>query len=479
MIQDMNFLMILPEIFVLAMACVVLLVDLYIPQKRRLLTYGLTQLTLLGALIISVCLFRESDGVYFGQMIVHDQMASCLKIAIYIASFFVFLFSRDYLEQHRIRQSEFYILGLFSILGMMVLVSGNHLVTLYLGLELMSLPIYAMVALHRDDSHAIEAAIKYFVLGAIASGMLLYGLSMLYGVAHNLSLSGIETYLAQADMQNNLLLIVSLVFIVAGLAFKLGAVPFHMWLPDVYEGSPTAATLFISAAPKIAGFALLVRLLQEALPSVIVQWQELIILLAVLSMFLGNIVAIAQRNIKRMLAYSAIAHGGYMLVGIAAASPEGYAAAMFYTLSYAIMTIGGFGLLAIMSRKGVDIKHVDDLKGLNTRSPWLAFVMLILLFSMAGIPPTVGFFAKVVVIEAVINAHLVWLACVTMIVAVIGSYYYLRVVKVMYFDEPTNASPVVVAADAKLGITAIGLATLVLGILPSALISICYSTFVA
>tara|TARA_R110000868_G_scaffold144960_4_gene364516 strand:- start:34231 stop:35667 length:1437 start_codon:yes stop_codon:yes gene_type:complete len=477
MTKDMNFLMILPELFVLGMTCIVLLVDLYVKQKRHFVTYALTQLTLVGALVISICLFHVSDGVYFHGLMIHDEIASILKITIYVASFFVFMFSRDYLEQHDMPQGEFYLLGLFSIIGMMIAVSAHSFLTIYLGLELMSLPIYAMVALYRDNNKATEAAIKYFVLGAISSGMLLYGMSMIYGVTHSLDLAQIATVLNSTMAHPTLISVLGVVFIVSGLAFKLGAVPFHMWIPDVYEGAPTAATLFITVAPKVAAFGIVIRLLVDGMASLQVQWQDLLIILAVLSMLLGNVAAIAQTSIKRMLAYSTIAHGGYMLVGLAAATPQGYASSMFYTITYALMSLGGFGMLTILSRKGIEVTNIQDLKGLNTRSPWLAFIMLVLLFSMAGMPPTVGFFAKVGIIEAAVGANLVWLACVTMLIAVVGSYYYLRVVKVMYFEEPTTTTPISMAQDARLGISITGIATIALGILPSALITLCHGAF--
>ena len=473
----LNFSLLLPEMFVLGMACVVLLVDLFIPQRQQTLTYTLTQLTLLGALLLSLWVFPGKSVIGFHGMLIHDQLGAVLKIVIYISSIFVFMYSRDYMRHHDMGRGEPYLLGLFAVLGMMVMVSAHNFITLYLGLELMSLPIYAMVALQRDSERASEAGMKYFVLGAIASGMLLYGMSMLYGATGSLDITIIEQVISATNHAHMLILIFGLVFVVAGLAFKLGAVPFHMWLPDVYSGAPNAATLFIAVAPKVAVFGLMIRLLVNAMPDLQVQWQELVIILSVLSMLLGNIVAIMQTNLKRMLAYSSIAHGGYMLLGFAAATSAGYSAAMFYTIVYALMSLGGFGIITLMAKKGFEAESIDDLRGLNDRNPWLAFLMLIILFSMAGIPPTVGFFAKLGLLEALVGAHLVWLAALTLVIAVIGSYYYLNVVKVMYFDKPKNNQAIKIPLDSTLAFSINGLAILYFGIFPSGLIHICRSLF--
>jgi NADH-quinone oxidoreductase subunit N len=473
----LNFSLILPEMFVLAMACIVLLADLFVPQKQQALTYSLTQLTLLGALLISLLTFPATASLGFSNLVVHDQLGALLKIVIYITSIFVFMYSRDYLRQHDMGRGEPYLLGLFSILGMMVLVSGHNFLTFYLGLELMSLPIYALVALQRDSERASEAGMKYFVLGAIASGMLLYGMSMVYGATGSLDITQVAQAISHTDHLHMLILIFGLVFVVAGLAFKLGVVPFHMWLPDVYSGAPNSATLFIAVAPKVAAFGLMIRLLVYAMPGLHIQWQELFIAIAVLSMVLGNVVAIVQTNLKRMLAYSTIAHGGYMLLGFAAGTADGYSAALFYTIVYAFMSLGGFGMITLLSKKGFAADSIDDLRGLNERSPWLAFLMLILFFSMAGIPPFVGFFAKVGLLEALVGAHLVWLAAFTLVIAVIGSYYYLNVIKVMYFDRAKNNQTIKIAIDAKLAISINMLAILYFGIFPSGLIQLCRSIF--
>lgn len=474
----LNFHLILPELFVLIMACVVLLVDLFVPQRQQTLTYILTQFTLLGALLISVMLFPKVSSLDFNDMIVHDKLAAVLRIVIYISSIFVFVYSRSYLRHHDMGKGEPYLLGLLSVLGMMILVSGYNLITLYLGLELMSLPIYALVALQRDSERASEAGMKYFLLGTIASGMLLYGMSMIYGATGSLSIGTIMHAVNTMDHLHGLILIFGLVFIVAGLAFKMGVVPFHMWVPDVYSGAPNTATLFIAVAPKVAGFGLMIRLLVDALPGLQIQWQELFIMISVLSMLLGNIVAIMQTNLKRMLAYSAIAHGGYMLLGFAAATPAGYSAALFYTVVYAMMSLGGFGMITLLAKKGFEAESIEDLCGLNDRNRWLAFLMLLLLFSMAGIPPTVGFFAKLGLLEALVGAHLVWLAALALVSAVIGSYYYLNVVKVMYFDQPKNNQSITLPLDGKIAISINGLAILYFGIFPSSLIHLCHNLFV-
>ncbi len=473
----LHFHLILPEIFVLTMTCVVLLVDLFVAQRQQILTYYLTQLTLLGAVVLTVLFYSSHSMVIFHGFIIHDKLTSVLRLAIYISSFFVFLYSRDYFRQYDMGKGEPYILGLFAILGMMVLVAAHNFLTIYLGLELMSLPIYALVALQRDSEIAVEAGMKYFVLGALASGMLLYGLSLIYGATGSLDIAVVMQVIAQTSTTHALILIFGLVFVVAGLAFKLGVVPFHMWIPDVYAGAPNAVTLFIAVAPKIAVFGMAIRLLVDAMPTLHLQWQELFIVIAVLSMVLGNIVAIVQTNLRRMLAYSTIAHGGYMLLGFAAGTRAGFAAAMFYTIAYAIMSLGGFGMITLLAKKRFAVVSIEDLRGLNERNPWLAFMLLLLLFSMAGIPPSIGFFAKIGLLEALVGAHLVWLAAVTLVIAVIGSYYYLNVVKVMYFESPRNNQPFHVALDAKVAMSINGLAILFFGIFPSGLIHLSRMVF--
>jgi NADH-quinone oxidoreductase subunit N len=467
-----------PEIFILSMTCIIMLLDLFVPQTKQLLTYGLTQFTMLGVVFLVLAIYSQESRVIFDGLYIHDQLGSILKIAICLMSIFVFLYARDYMRDRDLLKGEPYLLGLFSILGMMILVSAHNFLTIYLGLELTSLPLYALVALDRESKLASEAGIKYFVLGALASGMMLYGISLIYGATGTLDITQVNINVVTFAQQHMLLLIMGLVFIVAGIAFKIGLVPFHMWLPDVFAGASNAALLFVAVTPKVAAFGLVFRLLVTAMGSFYIQWQEIFIVIAILSMLVGNVVAIAQTNIKRMLAYSTIAHGGYMLLGFCAATGQGYGSALFYTITYGIMILGGFGLVTILSRKGYEMESIDDLRGLNQRNPWLAFMWLLLLFSMAGIPPTVGFFAKFGVLEALISAHLIWLAALAMLFAVIGSYYYLRVVKVIYFDQPINEQPVVLPFDTRVGISVNGLAILLLAIFPSSLIELCHQLFV-
>lgn len=460
-----------PELWVLTMACVILVVDLYLSERLRAVTFWLTELTLLVALVLTLNVPDTLPAYAFGQAFVFDSMAMVLKASIYVIVAAVFFYSRDYLQQSQIQKGEYYVLGLFSMLGMMIMVSANNLLVLYLALELWSLSLYALVAFHRDSPEASEAAMKYFVLGALASGMLLYGISMFYGVSGTLSIPDISGAIAGAS--DDIVLIFGLCFIVVGLAFKLGAVPFHMWIPDVYQGAPTSVTLFIGTAPKIAGFAMVMRLLVGALGDLQPDWQGMLIVLVVLSLSVGNIVAIAQTNLKRMLAYSTIGHIGFVLMGILAGTPEGYSAAMFYSIVYALMTLGGFGMIILLSRAGFEADKLDDYRGLNERSPWFAFMMLIFMFSMAGVPPLVGFHAKLNILRAVVQADLVWLAIVAVVLSVIGAFYYLRVVKLMYFDAVQDNSPIRKSFDMKLVLSVNGLAVLGLGIFPGTLIAWC------
>jgi len=479
-LESLNIAIALPEIFLLVMACLILIVDVFLPPEKRNLTYVLTQLSLLVALFLLLSNPSEGRMLAFNDLFVQDAMADALKMFIIIISFGVFVYSREYLQARNIFKGEFYVLGLFSIVGMMLMVSANNLLMLYLGLELLSLCLYALVAFNRDDGNASEAAMKYFVLGAIASGMLLYGMSILYGLSGSLQLSEISHAVmqtAQADNAQKIGMIFALVFIVVALAFKLGAVPFHMWMPDVYHGSPTAVTALIGTAPKLAGFAMIMRLLVEALGGLQADWQQMIIVLAVLSLAVGNIVAIAQTNLKRMLAYSTISHVGFILLGILSGTNEGYTAAMFYTISYAIMSLGGFGIIMLMARKGFEADQITDLAGLNQRSPWFAFIMMVLMLSMAGVPPTVGFWAKLAVLSAVIDVNLVWMAIIAVFFSIIGIFYYLRIIKVMYFDDAVDTRPLECGRDMQIALSTNGLAVLALGFYPAALMSLCVSVF--
>jgi NADH-quinone oxidoreductase subunit N len=354
-------------------------------------------------------------------------------------------------------------------------VSAHSLLTIYLGLELLSLSLYAMVAFNRDSYPCSEAAMKYFVLGALASGMLLYGMSILYGMTGTLDIELIANTLAQQE--SNVALVFAVTFIVVGLAFKLGAVPFHMWVPDVYHGAPTPVTLYIGSAPKIAAFAMVMRLLVDSLGSLQADWQGMLVILAVLSLAIGNVVAIAQTNLKRMLAYSTISHVGFLLLGILSGTQQGYAASMFYIITYALMSAGAFGMIILLSRAGFEADEITDFKGLNQRNPWFALMMLILMFSMAGVPPTVGFYAKLSVLQAVIGIDMVWLAAVAVFFSVIGAFYYIRLVKVMYFDEAEDSQPLAPYFDLRFVLSANGLAVLILGLFPGSLMLMCQSVF--
>jgi len=462
----------LPEIFLLSMLSVILVVDVMLKDSQRTVTYVLTLLTLAGSAWLTFSGHQPDPVHVFSGMFVSDTISDVLKLCLYLAVAFMLVYTRSYLQVRELFKGEFYVLTLFATLGMMVMISASHFLTLYLGLELLSLSLYAMVALQRDSAIATEAAMKYFVLGAIASGMLLYGMSMIYGSTGSLMLSDVSVAL-QEGVGQKVPLVFGLVFIVAGLAFKLGAVPFHMWVPDVYHGAPTAVTLFISTAPKLAAYAFSIRLLVQGLEVLHSDWRDMLVLLAVLSMAIGNIAAIAQSNIKRMLAYSTISHMGFLLLGILAGSQNGYSAAMFYSVVYAMMSLGGFGIILLLSRQGFESEELDDLKGLNQRSPWAAFLMLLLMFSMAGIPPTVGFYAKLSVLQAVVEADLVWLAVVAVLFSLIGAFYYLRVVKLMYFDDPVQTAPIDAPSDMRLALSVNGLAILLFGILPGPLMSVC------
>jgi NADH-quinone oxidoreductase subunit N len=461
-----------PEILLLAAACAVVLVEVFASERYRGLVYQLSQATLVVVAVALVAVYPEGRVEAFAGMLVRDPVGSVAAFFILVVGFFVFLYAREYLEARSLPQGEFYILGLFAILGMMVLVSAGSLLTVYLGLELLSLSLYALVAVSRDSRSASEAAMKYFVLGALASGMLLYGISMIYGATGTLDIAAIAGA-AQTAETPRVVLLFGLTFLVVGIAFKLGAVPFHMWIPDVYQGAPTAMTLFISSAPKLAAFGMAFRLLVEGLPQLVTEWQQMLIGLAVLSMATGNIIAIAQTNLKRMLAYSTIAHVGFLLLGFIAGAPSGYAAALFYTVVYALMSTGAFGMIILLGRAGFEAESLDDFRGLNERSPWFAFVMLVLMFSMAGVPPLLGFWAKWSVLLEIVQAGLVWLAVVAVVFAIIGAFYYLRIVRLMYFEKPQDVAPITAAQGMRVMLSVNALAILVLGIYPGALMGVC------
>ena len=432
-----------PELIIAFMACLILVVPLYMDkEKGAKLSYVASIATLVVVSLIMILGFSDVPQAAFNNMFIDDPMADLLKIAICLISAGALVYSRQYNTDRNLFKGEYYVLGLFGVAGMMVMSSANHLLTLYLGLELMSLCLYAMIAFYRDDRLAVESAMKYFVLGALASSILLYGMSLLYGLTGSLELSVIRSALTGTE-PDNVAVALAVVFIVVALAFKLGAVPFHMWVPDVYHGAPTSTTAFVGAAPKIAAFAITMRLLAGGLEDLHGMWQQMLIIIALLSIAAGNIIAIAQTNLKRMLAYSTISHMGYFLCGILAGTADGYSASLFYVLVYATMSLAAFGIVLYLANKENESDQLNDLKGLSKRSPWTALLLLILMFSMAGVPPTAGFFAKFSVIQALVNAGLVWVAIVAVILAVVGAYYYLRIIKLAYFDAPENDAPVV------------------------------------
>jgi NADH-quinone oxidoreductase subunit N len=463
-----------PEIFLLGAASLVLVVDLFVKDENRSVTYALTIASLAGASVVTWMTVTGEPVYTFSGMFVGDLMSGVLKLIVYLAVIVVMVYSRPYLAARGMFRGEFFVLALFSTLGMMVMISANHLLTLYLGLELMTLALYAMVALQRDSAVSTEAAMKYFVLGALASGLLLYGMSMLYGATGTLEITELAQLITEGTVITPVL-VFGLVFAVAGIGFKLGAVPFHMWVPDVYQGAPTAVTLFVSSAPKIAAFAFVMRLLAQALgaENVAAEWSQMLLVMAVASLVIGNVTAIVQTNLKRMLAYSTIAHMGFVLLGVLAGDENGYSAAMYYVVVYTIMNVGAFGMILLLSRSGFEADNLDDFRGLNQRSPWFAFMMLLLMFSMVGLPPTVGFYAKLAVLQALLGVGHVGVAVIAVLFSVVGAFYYLRIVKLMYFDPPQDTAPIAPRRDVSFVMSANGLAVLALGIIPQPLMALC------
>ncbi len=471
-----------PEFWVLVMACVIMLVDLFLREERRGIIHMLAILTLVFAGIITLRGDYLADGILtvtaFNGAFVRDSMGDVLKMFSFVTLALIFTYSKFYLRSFNMFRSDFYTLSLFALLGVMLLISANSLVMIYLGLELISLSIYALVAFNRDSQRGSEAAMKYFVLGSMASGMLLYGMSMVYGATGSLVLGEIAAAIGTQG-SNSLLLIFGLVFVVVGIAFKFGVVPFHMWIPDVYEGAPVATTLLISSIPKLAAFAMAFRFLQSGLGDLHIHWQGMLQIMALLSIVVGNLAAIMQTNIKRMLAYSTISHMGFVLLGLLPGTAFGFGASMYYVIVYALMSTAAFGMVIMLSSRGIEAEQLDDFKGLNQRNPFYAAIMGIVMFSMAGVPPMVGFFAKWMVIKAAIDAGLLWLAIVAVIFAVMGAYYYLRVIKLMYFDEPENETPITAPVDFGAALTLNGIMIIGLGIFSSSLISICLASFSA
>lgn len=486
--SQFNFALVLPEIILLVAAMAILIIDAFSDDSRRTLTYTLSNVTL--AVVFVVSLWQWVGGVSgtgFYSMVVVDSFSHFVKLVSYLAVFATMVYSREYIQtRDMLRGGEFYVLVLLALLGQMVMISAGNMLTIYLGLELMSLAIYALVAMRRDHEQSTEAAMKYFVLGSLASGFLLYGMSMVYGATGSLDLAVIGSTVQSGDMQ--MALVFGLVFIVAGLAFKLGVVPFHMWVPDVYTGAPTAVTLVLAAAPKLAAFAIVMRLLVTGLGELTISWQPMLIILAVLSMAIGNLTALMQTNMKRMLAYSSISHMGFVLLALASGSTNGnmfvnagaYGSALFYMISYVLTTLASFGVVMVMARQGFECENLEDFKGLNKLNPTLAGVMLLVMFSLAGIPPLIGFYAKLMVLQAVIQTGMVWLAVVAVMFSLIGAFYYLRVVKLVYFDQPAPDRVVdrVPTVPASLLAVNVGL-ILVLGLVPAGLMNISVSTILS
>jgi NADH-quinone oxidoreductase subunit N len=485
----MNWPAVLPEIVLLAMACVVAMVDLWVTHPRRLPTYLLTQASLAVVAVLQLVAFDAGETVYAMQrMVVADPMGHLLGFFATIAVMVSLVYARPYAAERDMLQGELFTLSLFSLLGIAVMLSANNFLVIYLGLELMSLSLYALVALRRDHTDATEAAMKYFVLGALASGFLLYGLSMMYGATGSLDISEVFKAIGTGQI-NRAVLILGTVFVVAGLAFKLGAVPFHMWIPDVYQGAPTAVTLLIAGAPKLAAFAITIRLLVEGMLGMAVDWQQMLVVLSVGSMALGNLAAIAQTNLKRMLGYSTIGQIGFMLLGLCSgvvggntlSAANAYSSSMFYAVTYVMTTLGTFGLIMLLSRQGFEAEQIDDFKGLARRSPWFAFVMAIFMVSLTGLPPTVGFYAKLSVLQALVSTNstgFVVLAIVAVLLSLVGAFYYLRLVKVMFFDEPSDTQPIVSSFDVRATLSLNGLAVLGFGLLPGGLMALCAQAIV-
>lgn len=485
MIDRLSWVAIYPEIVLLVMACAIALLDLFDRSRGRTVAYVLSVLTLLVLAVLTGMYAHEGQTVYgFDGLVVSDVMANWLKCFAALSVLIGFVYARTYVAARgMLRGGEWYVLCLFSLFGMFVMISANNFLLVYLGLECLTLASYAMVALRRDHVSSVEAAMKYFVLGAMASGFLLYGLSMLYGATGTLDIGGVFRAVASGQIRHQVL-IFGLVFVVAGLAFKFGAVPFHMWIPDVYHGAPTAVTLMIGSAPKLAAFAMAIRLLVEGLLPLAFDWQQMLGLMAVASLLIGNLAAIAQTNLKRMLAYSTISHMGFVLLGLMAgvvngsalAAANAYSSAMFYVVTYVLTTLGGFGVILLLSREGFESEEIADFAGLNQRSPLYAGVMTICLFSMAGLPPLVGFQAKLSVLQALVStgqALHIGLAVFAVMLSLIGAFYYLRVIKVMYFDEPVDLAPITAPTDMRAVLSVNGALLLILGVVPGALMTLC------
>lgn len=469
--MQFDLLTLLPELVLLGMAMFILLLDLFILPQNRSIIYGLSQFTLFAAAFFTFKTHTPAVGFAFSHMFIDDTLSDVIKMMMYLGTSLIFVYSRKYLQDRNLYRGEFYAMVLFGLLGMMMMVSGHNLLIIYIGLELLSLCLYSLVAFDRDNPKASEAAMKYFVLGALASGMLLYGMSMIYGMTGSLDVSDIANSIMQQNKSP--VLVMGVVFLVAGIAFKFGAVPFQMWVPDVYQGSPTPMTLLIGSVPKLAAYAMTVRLLVQGLHPLAQDWQDMLMLMAVLSVIIGNFIAIVQTNLKRMLAYSTISHVGYIMFGMMSANANGFASSFFYLSTYVLTAIASFGVILLLSRQGFEAEQIDDLKGLNQRHPWFAFLMLIIMFSMAGIPPTIGFYAKFTVLQAAWQAGFTWQVVLAVLMAVIGAFYYLNIVRKMYFDAPVDNAPLTSPVDMRFILSVHSLALLGLGLFPEILLSVC------
>lgn len=468
-----------PEIFLLSAIVVVLLLDLFLTKSFKQTTYYLTQASLFIAGALAFNLINEPQTIIFGGSFILDNMASVFKVFMVGSAMVAMVYTRHYLTQHALFRGEYFILVMLSVLGMMVMVSGYSLLTLYLGLEILSLSLYTLIAIARERAGAVEAALKYFVLGAIASGLLLYGMSMIYGISGSLNINEIASFASSANLasRETLILNFGLVFLVIGIAFKLGAVPFHMWVPDVYQGAPTSVTLFLSTVPKIAAVAMLVRILVDGLGAMHAYWSDLFMILAVLSITLGSVVALMQTNIKRMLAYSTISHVGFIMLGFVTGVVSGYGAAVFYILVYILMSLAAFGMIILLNKKGFEADQISDFRGLSKHSPWFALMMLVTMLSMAGVPPFIGFYSKFFILQQVISAGFVTVAVVAVVFAVISAYYYLQIIKSMYFEDSDQEISIVAPMDMQLILSINAVLILVVGLFPDFWMKLSLSLF--
>ncbi len=483
---ELNYAAASTEIFLAIATMVVMVAGLFANESKSPVSHRLALLAIVVTALIALPGYHTPGSIYaFSNSYVSDAMAVLLKLFACVATFMTLVYSRKYANERGMLggnlSGEFYVLALLTLLGQLIMISGNSFLVIYLGLEMMSLSLYALVALRRDHAVSTEAAMKYFVLGALASGFMLYGMSMIYGATGSLELGKVAQVIADGQA-NKLVLVLGLVFMVSGLAFKLGAAPFHMWAPDVYQGAPTAVTLLLGAAPKLASFAIALRMLVEGLGAMAADWQQMLVVMAVVSLVVGNVTAIAQTNIKRMLAYSTISQMGFMLLGLLSGVFDGgspqdaaysYGASMFYVVTYVLTTLGTFALVMLLSRSGFEAENIDDFKGLNQRSPWFALVMMVLLLSLAGVPPMVGFYAKLAVLQAALSAGHLWLVILAVLMSLVGAYYYLRVVKMMYFDEPVDQAPIAAPIGMRATLSLNGAAVVLLGVLPGPLMTAC------